>query len=95
MARVGGSRRKRVGILTKTSRTKGKISQRAYLQEFNPGDKVALVIESSVQQGVFHPRFSGRTGTIVEKKGSVYVVKIRDISKQKNILVHPVHLKRV
>ena len=95
MARVGGSRRKRVGILTKPTRKKGKVSHRSYLQEYNPGDKVALVIEPAVQQGVFHPRFSGRIGTVVEKKGSVYVVKIRDITKQKNILVHPVHMKRV
>jgi len=95
MARKGGSRRKRVSILTKSVRDKGKISQKQYLAEFKEGDKVSLTIEPGIQKGMFHPRFSGKIATVLGKKGSCYEVKIKDMTKEKSFVVHPVHLKKL
>lgn len=95
MARKGGYRRKHVSILTKPARKKGKISQTRYLTGFKKGDKVALTLEPAVQKGIFHPRFSGKTATVVAKTGSCYEVKIKDFSKEKILIVHPIHLKKL
>lgn len=95
MARKGGLRRKKVGLMTKTPKKRGKLSHRSYLAEYEQGQKVALVIESSIQAGMYHPRFAGKTGTIKKRLGSTYEVEIVDIKKKKTLVVHPIHLKRL
>jgi large subunit ribosomal protein L21e len=94
MARIGGSRRKRVGIFTKSSRQKGKMSQRAFLQEFQPGDKVTLKLEPAIQRATYLPRFHGKTGIVIRKQGSSYYIKIQDGNKEKQVIAHPVHLRK-
>ena len=93
--RIGGSKRKTRYKLQKEIRRKGKISITKYLQKFNLGDKVYLAIEPAVQKGTYHPRFMGKTGTINKKSGRCYGVVITEGSKEKQLIVHPVHLKRV
>jgi large subunit ribosomal protein L21e len=39
------------------------------------------------------PRFKGRMGKIVEKRGKSYVVEILDGNKMKKIVSRPEHLK--
>ncbi len=95
MARLGGVRRKKSALLTKRSRNKGKISHRAYLAEFKEGDRVALQYEPAVFKGTYCPRFAGKSGTITTKLGTCYEVKIKDMNKEKKIIVHPVHLKKI
>jgi large subunit ribosomal protein L21e len=94
MARIGGSRRKKVSIFTKSTRQKGKISHRAYLQEFAPGEKVTLKLEPGVQRATYLPRFHGKTGIIKRKQGNCYYVTIMDGDKQKEVISHPVHLRK-
>lgn len=95
MARMGGVRRKKATLLTKNSRSKGKISLRAYLTEFNEGDKVALSYEPAVFTGTYCPRFAGKSGIIMAKTGSCYEVKIKDFNKEKTLIVHPVHMRKI
>jgi len=95
MKRIGGIRRKKIGLFTKRANQKGKISIRNYLAEFDNGAKVALVLEPVVQAGIYHPRFAGKTGTIISRKGSCYEVRIMDMNKEKHLIIHPVHLKRL
>lgn len=95
MARKGGPRRKNKFLFTKSSKDKGKVSIRRHLAEFAQGEQVALVVEPSMHAGMYHPRFIGRTGTIKAKTGSCYEVKITDINKDKVLIVHPVHLKKL
>ncbi|MBR9702457.1 hypothetical protein GOV10_00330, partial [Candidatus Woesearchaeota archaeon] len=45
VTRVGGARRKTRSLMRKNVRKKGKISLRRYLQELEPGQKVALAME--------------------------------------------------
>ena len=95
VSRIGGFRRKSRKKLKKSQSQKGKISLRAYLQEFKEGDKVVLKAEPAVQKGMYFPRFHGRAGIVQAKKGKCYQVLIKDINKEKVINVHPVHLKKV
>ncbi|MBN1274944.1 50S ribosomal protein L21e [Candidatus Woesearchaeota archaeon] len=94
MARIGGSRRKRLGVFTKSSRDKGKISQRAYLQSFQPGDKVILQLEPGIQHATYPPRLHGKTGIVKKRQGECYAVAVKDGAKTKEAVVHPVHLRK-
>lgn len=93
--RIGGFRRKTRHKLSKRVRTKGKLSINRYLEEYIIGERVVLVGEPLYQKGMYFPRFHGRVGIITKKQGRCYFVKIDDLGKQKSILVHPVHLKRI
>lgn len=95
MSRLGGVRRKKSALLTKSSRKKGKISHRDYLAEYKEGDNVALRYEPAVFKGTYCPRFAGKTGIVTAKLGTCYEVKIKDFKKEKKLVVHPVHLKKV
>jgi large subunit ribosomal protein L21e len=78
----------------KTPRTKGKFSFTRYFQKFQPGDSVAVAKELSVVFGL-PIRLQGRTGKVIEKRGSAYVVEIYDYNKAKRYAIKPVHLKRI
>ncbi len=89
-----GKMRKSRYKLTKHVRERGKIKIRKWLQTFNPGDYVHIVIDPSVQEGMPHPKFHGRTGIVVGRRGFCYEVKVRDGNKEKLLIIHPVHLKK-
>jgi len=93
--RIGGSKRKTRHKFQKKVRKKGKVSISKYLQKFNLGDKVYLNIEPAVQKGMYPPRFMGKTGTINKKSGRCYEVVINEGRKEKQLIIHPVHLKRL
>lgn len=78
----------------KPIRTKGKISFTRFFQKFSPGDSVAVVKELSIPFG-FSKRVQGRTGRVIEKRGSAYYVEIRDLGKLKRYAIKPIHLKKI
>jgi len=95
MRRSRGFRSKSRGKMTKRIR-KGmsNVITRA-MQEYEEGEKVAIVIDPSVHKGMPHPRYHGLTGEIVGKQGRAYIVKIRDRKKIKHLLSYPEHLRKV
>ena len=93
--RIGGSRRKTRHKLAKTVRYRGKVSLARYFEKFNPGDKVCLAAEPSVHEGLYYPRFHGKAGVVLGKRGKCYEVMIKDVTMKKTVVVHPVHLKRM
>ncbi|MBS3165257.1 50S ribosomal protein L21e [Candidatus Woesearchaeota archaeon] len=92
--RKGGYRRKTRHKIAKKPGTNGKLSIARYLAEFSPGQRVMLALEASYHKGMFHPRFQGRGGVVDSKTGDCYRVTIKDLSKKKTLVVHPVHLLR-
>ena len=92
--RTGGFRRKTRSKLSKNVREKGKVSIRNYLQKFELNEKVALVAEPAIQNGMHHPRYQGRIGIISGKQGNAYEVTFKDGGLTKKQIVHPVHLRR-
>jgi len=81
-------------VMKKKIREKGKLRFSQYFQKFEDGDKVAVILESSLVTNV-PPRFRGRTGEISGKKGKAYKVKIYDQNKEKEFLIEPIHLKKI
>ncbi|MBU1198428.1 MAG: 50S ribosomal protein L21e [Nanoarchaeota archaeon] len=92
--RRGGSRRKTRTKLKKPKQEKGKISIRKFLAEYTVGEKVILKGDPALQKGMFHPRFKGKSGIVKKKTGSCYEVTIKDFTKKKIVVVHPIHLER-
>ena len=93
--RIGGQRRKTRHKLQKSVREKGKISIKKYFQEFSKGDKVLLSAEPAVQSGMYNPRYHSKVGMVSSKRGNCYIVAIKDGGKEKTLIVHPVHLRRL
>ncbi len=94
MKHHGSFRRKTRHKLKKNYKQKGKISIRQFFQEFKEGDRVVLKAEPAYQKGMYYPRFHGKSGLILNKKGHCYEVLIKDGNKEKLLIVHPVHLMR-
>ena len=63
------------------------------IQVFEDGNKVHIIIDSSIQKGQPHPRFQGKTGKFVGQKGKAYLVGIKDGNKPKELIIRPEHLK--
>jgi len=78
----------------KTVRTRGKLQLSKYFQEFKHGDSVAVVREPSVTAS-FPVRLQGRTGVVEYKRGRAYMVKVKDMEKEKQFLIKPIHLKKI
>lgn len=68
---------------------------RRYFSQYKEGESVGLAAEPAVQKGMYHPRFYGRVGIIEGKRGRCYLVSIKDGGKEKTLIVHPVHLRRI
>ena len=78
----------------KRIKTRGKIPLTRIFQKFKEGDSVALVQELSMRPQ-FPKRMQGRTGKIIEKRGSAYVVEVKDLNLAKRFCVNPAHLKKI
>jgi len=78
----------------KRQREHGKIKLSKYFQDFVAGDKVAVVRELAVQPK-FPKQLQGRSGVVEGKRGRSYIVKIKDLNKEKTYIIHPVHLRKL
>ena len=78
----------------KAIRTRGKLQLSRYFQELKDGDFVAISREPAVQSS-FPTRFQGITGVVEGRRGKSYIVKIKDNSKYKKVLIEPIHLKKI
>jgi len=78
--------------LRKKIREKGIKISRA-LQTFDVGDRVHIDIDPAVHKGMPHPRFQGRTGVVLGKRGRAYLVRVLDRKSYKTLIVRPEHLK--
>ena len=62
------------------------------LRKFEIGQKVHINIMSS-SKSIPHPKFQGKTGTIIGKRGRAYVVEVNDMNAKKIIISRTEHLK--
>lgn len=95
MRRSRGFRSKSRDKLTKKVRKGESNLITKAMQQFENGEKVAIVIDPAVHHGMPHPRYHGITGEVVDTQGRSYIIKIMDKSKVKHIVAMPEHLKRI
>jgi large subunit ribosomal protein L21e len=82
-------------LLKKKPRERGKIRLSKLLHEYQLGNQVIIKIDSSIQKGMPHRRFHGKTGKIIEKRGRSYVVSVSQGDAVKEIIVRPEHLEPI
>ncbi|MCS7125853.1 MAG: 50S ribosomal protein L21e [Aigarchaeota archaeon] len=92
MPKSKGFRYKSRSILTLPRGVRSGPKPEIYLTEFQPGDKVVIKIDPSVQEGAPHRRYHGRVGEIVGRRGKAYLVNITLGSKLKKLTILPDHL---
>jgi len=93
--RTGGNRRKTRSKFKKNMREKGKVSLTKFFQVFKINERVILKAEPAIQKGMYFRRFHGKTGLVKGMKGKCYEVSVKDGGKEKILIVHPVHLKKI
>tara|TARA_Y100000310_G_scaffold324818_1_gene387187 strand:- start:282 stop:545 length:264 start_codon:yes stop_codon:yes gene_type:complete len=81
-------------VKRKSMRERGKIKFSEYFKSLKEGDRVAVKEEQAVSNN-FPKRIQGRTGVVMGKRGSNYIVNVKEIKKEKTFIIHPVHLKLV
>jgi len=84
--RTGTRRRMKKGF-------KQKFKSNTFLQEFKPGNKVVIKIDSSSPKSSPHPRMKGRIGEVKGKRGQAYVVRFKVGNVTKEVITKPEHLK--
>lgn len=87
-----GFRSRSRGTFTKEVREKGLPPVTRYLREYEVGDKVVVRIEPSDPHGQPHPRYQGRTCTVVARSGKAYRIEFLDGGKRKELVANPIHL---
>ncbi|MFX1295469.1 MAG: 50S ribosomal protein L21e [Promethearchaeota archaeon] len=81
-------------IFRKKVRQKGAVpSLGRYLQKYEPGNKVDIIINPAIQKGQPHYKYHGYTGTIVEKRGRAYVIQLKVGKKDFFIISRPEHIR--
>lgn len=90
-----GIRNRTRHLLTKEPRQKGKIGLSTLLHDYQPGEKVVVKINSTIQKGMPHRRFHGKIGVVVDKRGRAYTVNVTQGDATKKIIVRPEHLTPV
>ncbi|MBU0957424.1 MAG: 50S ribosomal protein L21e [Nanoarchaeota archaeon] len=78
----------------KEIRTRGKIKFSEYFKKLDKGDKVAIISELA-EIPKYPKKFHGRTGNVEGKKGECYVIKLKDFNMEKELVIHPVHLRKL
>ena len=74
-----GFRSRSRGTFTKDVRERGLPPVTRFLREFAVGEKVVVRIEASDPHGQPHPRYQGRTCTVVAKSGRAYRIAFLDV----------------
>jgi large subunit ribosomal protein L21e len=85
-------RKKSRDKLSKTVRARGISPVVRAIQEFDTGAKVHVLIDPSIHKGMPHPRFHGKTGEVIGKRGRAFVLKITDGDATKTLITLPEHL---
>jgi len=92
MAKHNGIKKGTRYKLQKSLRTRGMANVTKSIQHFEEGQKVHIALDPSVQKGQPHPRFHGKTGTIVGQRGRAWLLEIKDGKMTKTVIARPQHL---
>jgi large subunit ribosomal protein L21e len=93
MAHHNGPRKKTRYKFKKDLRKRGIMPVTSVIQHFEIGQKVHVVCEPSIQKGMPHRRFHGKTGTVLGQRGRAWVLSINDGNMEKVVIARPQHLK--
>lgn len=93
MKKSKGYRVRTRSLFKKEPRERGRIRLRKLLYEHQPGSRVVIMIDSSVQKGMPHRRYHGKVGTILDRRGRSYIVSVTQGNAVREIIIRPEHLE--
>lgn len=93
MAHHNGPRKKTRYKFKKELRRRGIPPVTSVIQQFEIGEKVHIICNPSIQKGMPHHRFHGKTGTVIGKRGRAWMLEISDGNAEKIVIARPQHLK--
>ena len=93
MAHHNGPRKKTRYKFKKELRRRGLPPVTSVIQQFEIGEKVHIVCNPSIQKGMPHHRFHGKTGTVIGQRGRAWMLEISDGNAEKIVIARPQHLK--
>ncbi len=74
--------------------SKGRMPPSRRLAGFSAGEKVRIDVNPAFRDGMPHLRFNKKAGVVVGAQGKAVVVRVRDIGKEKTLVVSNVHLAK-
>ena len=80
-------------LFRKQSRKRGLKSLRYLLEPVHVGEKVDILLNSSIQKGRPHRRYNGMSGTVVEQRGQSFVISLKVGRMDKVIISRPEHVR--
>jgi len=80
-------------LFRKPARKKGLKSLRYLLEPIEKGQKVDILLNSSIQNGRPHRRFNGKSGTVTRIQGQSYVIAVKIGRMMKTVIARPEHLR--
>jgi len=93
MAHHNGPRKKTRYKFKKELRRRGIPPVTSVIQHFEIGEKVHIICNPSIQKGMPHHRFHGKTGTVIGQRGRAWMLEISDGNAEKIVIARPQHLK--
>ena len=87
-----GFRSRSRGTFTKEVRERGLPPPSRFYRRFEVGDRVVVRLEPSSARGQPHPRYQGRTCTVLGRVGDAYRLGFVDGGKRKELLSLAIHL---
>jgi len=89
-----GYRNRTRRVFRKNVRERGLKSLSRFLISYEIGDKVDIIADPAFQKrGMPHRRFHGKTGTVVGKRGRCFEIKVKDIKKEKLLILGKEHIR--
>jgi large subunit ribosomal protein L21e len=64
------------------------------IKSFNNGDMVAIVPKGNFKD-IPHPRYRGKIGKVVERRGNAYVVELKIMNSTKRLTIPALHLRKM
>jgi ribosomal protein L21E len=98
MAKISGGVRKpgKRGKTRHKLKKKGpKVTVNKIVEEFEKGDKVQVVIDSSFHGGLPDKGFHGLTGYVAGKRGNSFEIELKKGKKDFMVVTTAVHMKRL
>ena len=80
-------------MMKKRPRERGMPSLGKLMRTYTEGDRVDIIIDSSIHGGQPHRRYHGRVGIIKGQRGHSYEVETTLGKKKKLLIIRPEHLR--
>jgi len=93
MKKSKGFRARTRRLLKKKPRERGKIGLSRLLHKYEPGNRVVIMIEPSIQKGMPHKRYHSKVGTVIEKRGRSYLINVSQGNATKAVIARSEHLQ--